>query len=873
MLDANQQEAFMIMMKRLRPDAQDTLTMQEAGPFYRGGRTTVVKWDPNDPQKKRAWAGSETGGLWRNDNVFDPASRWVPISDGWGNMNISCIAFNPTNKEEVWVGTGNSHTVIDHINSLPYKGGGVWRSEDGGANFRNLSSTTRPEMEFITALVIHPTTKAIYLGTASHGLFRSTNSGASWAQVLSGPHPYVHDIAVGMDGSLNVAVGEQQPTGSISLLKVMRSPTGNVDSWVVSHDFTGQGLKTGRLEMEPTKNANLYCLYCTSSSTGFVKSTNNGGSYAEGRNFAQPVMNGGSQFFAAAVESPTIFMMGSIATVWYDPRLADGEPIPGIHGDVSSIDVIRQESDNAASYLIGTDGGVYMMKGNSASVRECNFGYSTTQNSYGLIVGNGNTFAVGPWDWAVTSWDLDGEEVEDLTEDPDVTSLFYGRANGILLSTSAFGRGRFKISKALDPQATPYDVPIRGLGNSVPPQATYFNRRVFHAATGIFFEGGKSGTLYRYHFPIEYGPPPRVDSIQLGLADDITSLSFSTVEGDLLLVGTSSGRLFKIPNALTSTPSFREIPTATLPNDSVTSFHACDDGKGLIVAFYKAGGVALWYSSNNGGIWQDHTSVNNMRGLRSIFVNPFDSKKVMLTTDRGCWFTTHVAGGRWLKLSHIPNTIATQFDFRASDRRLVVATWGRGLYHGTFPDRMPLMLPYEVNVPSMKMGSDQFKLRNAGDNAFGWQPATRVQGGELEVFALVCLNYGRPASPRPNDTIALPAFYSGVIHSTDSFYIEYSHAKRNSVPASEYLLLESSIDGGKTWRIIGELKGAAIITSPAQEGTFIPTSESQWKRHAFPLGKVSSSPQGQGVVKFRLICRGASNNNVYIRKIELGKSI
>ncbi|MBK8668352.1 MAG: hypothetical protein IPN89_02370 [Saprospiraceae bacterium] len=57
------------------------LTWESRGPTNRSGYTSRVAYDPNDPTGQKVWAGSETGGLWFNNNVTDTLSQWQLVDD------------------------------------------------------------------------------------------------------------------------------------------------------------------------------------------------------------------------------------------------------------------------------------------------------------------------------------------------------------------------------------------------------------------------------------------------------------------------------------------------------------------------------------------------------------------------------------------------------------------------------------------------------------------------------------------------------------------------------------------------------------------------------------------------------------------------
>jgi subtilisin-like proprotein convertase family protein len=185
----------------------------DRGPSEVGGRTRVVFFDPNDPQKERVFAGGVSGGLWVNENITDPTSSWsqVPssISGIPSNLNISCITVDPNNSNIWYLGTGEQYTSGAAV------GNGAYKTEDGGVTWTSLNIQLAGPNELNTASTKF--LKGIYyindiiawdnngttdvfiavgaqyygdaanknnvLGVQTAGLYKNTNGGTVWNRV------------------------------------------------------------------------------------------------------------------------------------------------------------------------------------------------------------------------------------------------------------------------------------------------------------------------------------------------------------------------------------------------------------------------------------------------------------------------------------------------------------------------------------------------------------------------------------------------------------------------------------------------------------------------------------------------------------------
>ncbi|MBK5286133.1 MAG: hypothetical protein JJE25_12095, partial [Bacteroidia bacterium] len=63
----------------------------ERGPNNFGGRTRSILVDPNDPAKKKVFAGSVGGGIWKCTDITASPPGWIPINDFFANIAVTTI--------------------------------------------------------------------------------------------------------------------------------------------------------------------------------------------------------------------------------------------------------------------------------------------------------------------------------------------------------------------------------------------------------------------------------------------------------------------------------------------------------------------------------------------------------------------------------------------------------------------------------------------------------------------------------------------------------------------------------------------------------------------------------------------------------------
>jgi photosystem II stability/assembly factor-like uncharacterized protein len=135
------------------------------------------------------FAGYTGGGVWRTD---DAGLSWRNVSDGFFRTgSIGAIAVAPSDPNVVFVGTGE-HAIRGQASSY---GDGVYKSTDQGRSWVHVGLAASRQ---ISAIRIHPTNPDIvyvavqgdrWKGTPDRGIYRTTDGGKSWVLVLRGENP------------------------------------------------------------------------------------------------------------------------------------------------------------------------------------------------------------------------------------------------------------------------------------------------------------------------------------------------------------------------------------------------------------------------------------------------------------------------------------------------------------------------------------------------------------------------------------------------------------------------------------------------------------------------------------------------------------
>ena len=160
----------------------------------RGGRVVAVAGHPREPAV--FYFGAVAGGIWKTE---DAGTTWRNVSDGYlGTSSVGALAVSDSEPGVIYAGMGEStiRTDVSH-------GDGVYKSSDGGQSWVHVGlSDTR----HISEIRIHPRdADCVYVAALGHafgpnperGVYRSKDGGSSWERVLgSGDRAGAADLAL-----------------------------------------------------------------------------------------------------------------------------------------------------------------------------------------------------------------------------------------------------------------------------------------------------------------------------------------------------------------------------------------------------------------------------------------------------------------------------------------------------------------------------------------------------------------------------------------------------------------------------------------------------------------------------------------------------
>jgi len=709
-LEKAREEMQMMISANKTSSAISGINWESRGPKDIGGRTRALMFDPNDATKKKVWAGGVGGGLWYTNDITATTPVWTQIDNGlWDNIAISCIAYNPANIQEFYVGTGEGWG-----NGGAQRGGGIWKTSNGGATWTLLTSTvpgaynSASHFHYVNKIVIKndgtifAATRAVFANTG--GIIRSTNGGTTWTKVLSAfafsssTYDWATDIEIAANGDLYAAFAI---SSAGRVFKSTNTNNGASGTWTDLSANIVMG------------NAKRVELACAPSNSNVIYAVAQGGTGDNDTEWLKKSADGGATWTSLAI--PRLVDDGTThftrSQAWYDLILAvhptdenyvlaggidlhrttnggtswtgishwyGGYSKPNVHADNHAI-VFRPNASNEA--IFGNDGGVYYSTnaGNSSEVpsfSKKNANYNVTQyyacatkneaNSHYFLAGaqdNGTQKFIYPKIGATTNASGgDGAFCHIDQINPNIQLSAY-TFNTIYRSLD----GGISFSTLINDQTT---------GHFINPSEYDSQRKIFYSASG--------NNLLKKVTGIDAIASATDISISVGTAK-VSTLKMSPYN-DVLFLGINNGRIYKLTNASTASPTLTRLETNSLGGGWVSSIDVGADDNQLLVTYSNYGTISVYETTNGGTTWNNKEGNLPDMPIRYAIYNPNDRNKVLAATELGVWTTDNFQPGTsaaptWgVSNTNLANTRCDMLKYRPADGMIVVATHGRGLF-------------------------------------------------------------------------------------------------------------------------------------------------------------------------------------------------
>ena len=709
------------------------ITWDERGPNNVSGRTRAILVDAGDATGGTVFAGGVGGGLWVTNNALAGTPTWTNIGDDFANLAISCIYQDPSDSDNIYVGTGEGFFNADAIRGL-----GIWKSADGGATWNQLASTNNSTFYYVQKIVV-ASNGDVYACTRDGGVRISTNGGTSWSQTLGtstggASTNRAADIEIAANGDLYAAMGLFTTDG------IYKSTNGGTSWTKQAGGLPTSGYHRIELACAPSDQNRVYAVYQgTSYDVSGIYRTDNAGTswssqtvpsafgmanYARGQAWYDLIAavhpTNSSRVFIGGIDILVSTNAGSSwtqITQWYG-----GGGFQYAHADQHAMVF---QSNNSNNMYFGNDGGVFRTTNSAAGTPSVDFisdGYNVTQFYHGDMhpdygvnqylagaqdngthrftsAGINNTTEVTGGDGAFSHIDKDNPNIQIsayVYNQYWVTNNSWGSSTTINYSSSS---GRFINPTDYDSDANV----LYGANNS----NSYFRM------TGV---GSTNST--------------GAQSMTTFGGSEASHVRVSPNVANRVYFGLDNGDVVRVDNAHNSSAAGTVIRAGSGYVSCVEVESGNEDH--ILVTYSNYGQVSIYETTNGGSSWTSvEGNIPDMPVRWVIFV-PGESDQAMIGTELGTWTTDNLDGGSTVwgpSNTDFANVRVDAIEWRESDQQIAAFTHGRGMYTTDFFNIPPQPVTCNTTISSFpyaesfESGTGDWTYE-AGD--FSW---TRNSGG------------------------------------------------------------------------------------------------------------------------------------------------
>ncbi|WP_420318870.1 T9SS type A sorting domain-containing protein [Ekhidna sp.] len=851
------------------------ITWTERGPNNVGGRTRALMWDPNDVNTQKLWAAGVAGGIWFNPNITDANSSWQNVDDFMANLAVSTLAFDPTNTQEFYAGTGEGYFNGDAV-----RGAGIFKSTDGGNTWSQLNSTANSTFNYVQRIVVTDS-GTILASSRGGGVQRSTDGGETWTGVLDSNSEGAfnsdgNDLEIAANGDIYATLG------IFSIGSIHRSS----DDGLTWESITTSGTNQERIELAVAPSASsdasttvIYAVASRNSDIAWFRKSEDGGSTWTDLTIpkyrAQDCSESENDFtrsqawydlaIAVGPADENVVVAGGINVV----RSGDGGvsmnevsywTFPGnscdpyVHADIHNI-VFRPGKPEQA--VISSDGGVSFSANlgtaTSPTFADRNKDYNVTQ-----------FYAVAAQNTADVNYYLAGSQ--------DNGTQRFRDSDGLSTSEVTGGDGAFCFIDQDNPafQISSYVYNnyylLNSSGGFVTTLASsdagrFINPADYDNSADILYSAGNQGELLRISGISD--TPSGQETLPLTINMElISAINADALQDNRVFIGTGSGGVYRVDDAA-DTPSVTPISDDISTEGYVSSIALGQTDDEILVTFSNYGVNSVWYTNDGGSTWEnkDNSTLPDIPVRWALF-NPKSPQEVLLATELGVWSTSNLYESNpvWGSAStNLANVRCDMLQVRSSDNRVVVATHGRGVFTTNVFD--VLATPSDLSIEQI---DDSISL-NWVDNASSEENyvVERSIGDDQSFELLATLDPNTVSfeeSVPATNTMVYYKIYATSLLRGDSRVIEANILTLPEVPTIEETTNITSSEFTLNWSVTDEVNQFVIDVSEDSEfSTFLGGFQSR-----IVVGtNITISERPSGTYYFRLASRNTKGNSAY----------
>ncbi len=691
------------------------LKFRSIGPAWASGRIADFAVNPKDHSE--IYVGVAAGHVWKSTN---DGTTWNPVFDKYGAYSIGCLSIDPDNPSVVWVGTGEHNSQ----RQLGY-GDGIYKSEDGGASWKNMGLKDSRQIGMIqidprnTDVVYVAAEGSIWGPGGDRGLYKTTDGGKTWNKVLdisenTGVHNVVFDPR---NPDILYATSDQRrrhvytkigggPESAVYKSKDAGKTWEKIMKGLPKVDIGGMGLA-----ISPVNPDVLYIIMeAAGESSGFYRTADRGASWEKMSSYASS-----GQYFNTIVCDPKdvdkVYSLETVSKVTLD----GGKTWNPVGNNQRHVDdhAMWIDPGDTKHFYIGGDGGIYetfdegknfIFKTNLPVTQFYRVSVDNALPFYNIYGGTqDNNSMGGPSqnicrdgvvndDWKVTV----GGDGFWVANDPGNENIVYTESQ---YGNAALWDKKSRETIDIRPYPKEGEKTFKWYWDSPIVISPHNSERIYMAANKVFRSDDRgrswveiSGDLSRNEDRNQFkvmGKYWSIDAVAKDVSTSqwglIVSLAESKVKKDLLYAGTDDGVISVTEDGgknWTKITTFPGIPEYTYVSDILpdkfdenvvyATFNnmLSDDFKPYILK-----------SSDKGKTWTSLTNKLPANGTIHTIEQDNVNPNLLFAGSEFSFYFSVDGGNEWIEFKSGLPTIAVR-DIAIQEREcdLVIATFGRGFY-------------------------------------------------------------------------------------------------------------------------------------------------------------------------------------------------
>jgi photosystem II stability/assembly factor-like uncharacterized protein len=629
------------------------------------GRMTALAVDPFD--SRMVYAGAASGGIWKSE---DRCRTWTPVGDFEPSLSYGCIAIDPFDDHIIYAGMGEPNNSADS-----FHGAGLMRSRDAGKTWQLLASDVFIGQKF-SRIVPSPLRPGWLYAATSRGVLRSTDSGATWVDLLAGD---ATDLLIDPSSPETVIAALGRAFGD-SHNGLYRSDDAGRTWNRLTDDLPFPGSSLGRIQFSQCAkypNVIYTAMYGHAGDLfGLMKTTDFGKSWVRLPN--APNYAGGTQWYynvvaVSPVNPNAVFVAGSSTyrsldggDTWEDnTKSYDGG---SVHPDHHALTF---DPNNPNTLYLCTDGGIFRTDDLGNSWQSVSDGLGTVQFQFvdvhptdpkiawGGTQDNGTNKYRGKPEWSNT-FAGDGGVTRVSWKDPSVVYTEYVDL-AMLKSTDGGENWTWGVTDGIDlSEGALFYAPFN-LDPNDPDTLVAGTRRVYRSTNAA-------------------GSWEKISPI---LGARVSAITIAPTLSSVIYAGTSDGRVWVTPD--TGTQWYEITP----PEDKAYVGDLCidpDTARTVYMAQSTWDHASLWKTEDAGGHWRSIMDNLPPVPVHGLVLHPHHPHTIYAATEVGV-FVSADGGGRWRRFGQgLPNAPVYSIVANAKTGYITVGTHGRGAWRIRLPD-------------------------------------------------------------------------------------------------------------------------------------------------------------------------------------------